>query len=113
MTTRDQTEQDTTRPPDLPIVARATMPATGEAVRPLPAPALPPTEPYQPRHHRRNLAWAPLFMPPALLIFGAFTFIPFLRSIQPSLFVPARAGPPARFNGVAYYLRILDLDGSG
>jgi ABC-type sugar transport system permease subunit len=52
-------------------------------------------------------------MAPALLVFISFTFMPFIRSIWLSLHVTNQAGEPARFNGIDYYLRILNLDGSG
>jgi sn-glycerol 3-phosphate transport system permease protein len=54
-----------------------------------------------------------LYMSPALLVFAAFTFIPFLRSIWLSFFVTDQTGAPARFNDIKYYARILNLDGSG
>ncbi len=52
-------------------------------------------------------------MSPALLVFAAFTFIPFFRSIWLSFFVTDQTGAPSRFNDVKYYARILNLDGSG
>ncbi len=61
----------------------------------------------------RDLAWAILYMSPALLLFIAFTFVPFLRSLALSFFVTNQAGEAVRFNGGAYYLRILNADGSG
>ena len=68
----------------------------------------------RPRARARNdLVWAVLYMAPALLLFLAFTFIPFLRSIQLSFYVTDQAGDPSRFNGISYYTRILNLDGSG
>jgi ABC-type sugar transport system permease subunit len=63
--------------------------------------------------HLRDLGWAVLYMAPALLVFLAFTFIPFFRSIVLSFFVTNPIGEPARFNEGQYYLRILNLDGSG
>jgi sn-glycerol 3-phosphate transport system permease protein len=60
-----------------------------------------------------DLGWALLYMAPALLIFLAFTFIPFIRSIWLSFNVTDQTGAPARFNGLAYYARLLNLDGSG
>ena len=65
------------------------------------------------RRARNDLGWALLYMAPALLIFAAFTFMPFFRSIWLSFFVTDQTGNPARFNGVSYYTRILNLDGSG
>jgi sn-glycerol 3-phosphate transport system permease protein len=61
----------------------------------------------------RDLGAAVLYMAPALLIFIAFTFVPFLRSIVLSFYVTDPTGNPARFNAGQYYLRILNLDGSG
>lgn len=61
----------------------------------------------------RELLVALLYMAPALLVFIAFTFVPFVRSIWLSLHVTNQAGEPARFNGLSYYGRILNLDGSG
>ena len=60
-----------------------------------------------------DLGWALLYMAPALVVFAAFTFVPFFRSIWLSFFVTDQTGSPARFNDVKYYTRILGLDGSG
>ena len=60
-----------------------------------------------------DLGWALLYMAPALAIFAAFTFIPFFRSIYLSFFITDQTGEPATFNGVKYYTRVLNLDGSG
>ena len=54
-----------------------------------------------------------LFMAPAIIFLIAFTYIPFLRSIWLSFFVTTPQGATARFNGVNYYTRIFNLDGSG
>src|SRR5258706_1563052 len=54
-----------------------------------------------------------LFMAPAILFLIAFTYIPFLRSIWLSFFVTTPQGATARFNGINYYTRIFNLDGSG
>jgi sn-glycerol 3-phosphate transport system permease protein len=54
-----------------------------------------------------------LYMSPALLFLIAFTYTPFLRSIWLSFFVTTPQGATARFNGVNYYTRIFNLDGSG
>lgn len=69
----------------------------------------------EPRRGRnwRDLAWALLYMAPALILFLSFTYIPFLRSIWLSFFVTDPTGNPARFNDIKYYTRILNLDGSG
>jgi ABC-type sugar transport system permease subunit len=56
---------------------------------------------------------AVLYMSPALLFLAAFTYIPFLRSIWLSFFVTNPQGATVRFNGINYYTRILNLDGSG
>jgi ABC-type sugar transport system permease subunit len=61
----------------------------------------------------RDLGWAILYMAPALAFFMAFTFVPFVRSIWLSFFITDQTGSPARFNGIQYYLRFLNLDGSG
>ena len=60
-----------------------------------------------------DLGWAVLYMAPALLVFLAFTFIPFLRSLGLSFFITDQVGNPAIFNGLNYYTRILNIDGSG
>jgi ABC-type sugar transport system permease subunit len=52
-------------------------------------------------------------MAPALVIFLIFTFVPFVRSIQMSFYITDQAGNLARLNGINYYTRILNLDGSG
>lgn len=62
---------------------------------------------------QRDLGWALVYMAPALFLFGAFTFWPFLRSIWLSLHVTDQAGDLARFNGINYYTRIFNIDGSG
>jgi ABC-type sugar transport system permease subunit len=54
-----------------------------------------------------------LYMSPAILFLIAFTYIPFLRSIWLSFFVTTPQGQTARFNGISYYTRIFNLDGSG
>ena len=65
------------------------------------------------RPGRSDLGWALLYMAPALLIFAAFTFVPFLRSIGLSFFITGQTGNPATWNGLNYYGRIFNLDGSG
>ncbi|MBF6612675.1 MAG: sugar ABC transporter permease [Chloroflexi bacterium] len=60
-----------------------------------------------------DLGPALLYMAPALVIFAAFTFIPFIRSVWLSFFVTDQAGNPSYFNDIKYYTRILNLDGSG
>src|SRR5262249_7218193 len=54
-----------------------------------------------------------LFMRPALVPFFAFSYLPFVRSILLSFYVTTPTGAPSRFNGVKYYARLLNLDGSG
>jgi sn-glycerol 3-phosphate transport system permease protein len=54
-----------------------------------------------------------LYMAPAIVFLIAFTYVPFLRSIWLSFFVTTPQGATARFNGINYYLRIFNLDGSG
>jgi sn-glycerol 3-phosphate transport system permease protein len=61
----------------------------------------------------RELGIALLYCSPALLIFGLFTYFPFLRAIYLSLHLTNAVGETVRFNGLGYYLRILNLDGSG
>ena len=61
----------------------------------------------------QDLGWALLYMSPALALFLTFTYAPFVRSILLSFYVTTPTGEPARFNGVKYYARILNLDGSG
>ena len=67
------------------------------------------------RLHRRwrDFGWALLYMSPALALFLTFTYVPFVRSILLSFYVTTPTGEPSRFNGVKYYARILNLDGSG
>lgn len=62
---------------------------------------------------QRDLWWALLYMSPAILIFFAFTFWPFLRSIWLSLHVTDQSGELVRWNGISYYTRVLNIDGSG
>src|ERR1043165_315561 len=54
-----------------------------------------------------------LYMSPAILFLVAFTYLPFFRSIWLSFFVTNPQGQTVRFNGVSYYTRIFNLDGSG
>jgi sn-glycerol 3-phosphate transport system permease protein len=61
----------------------------------------------------QDLGWALLYMSPALALFLTFTYAPFVRSILLSFYVTTPTGEPARFNGIKYYARILNLDGSG
>jgi sn-glycerol 3-phosphate transport system permease protein len=65
------------------------------------------------KRHWRDLGRALLYMSPAIFFLTAFTYIPFLRSIWLSFFVTNPQGETARFNGVKYYSRIFNLDGSG
>jgi len=67
----------------------------------------------QRKHQWQELGRALLFMAPAILFLIAFTYIPFLRSIWLSFFVTTPQGATARFNGINYYTRIFNLDGSG
>jgi sn-glycerol 3-phosphate transport system permease protein len=61
----------------------------------------------------KGLGRALLYMSPAILFLIAFTYIPFLRSIWLSFFVTNPQGQTVRFNGINYYTRIFNLDGSG
>ncbi|MBC7810853.1 MAG: sugar ABC transporter permease [Burkholderiales bacterium] len=61
----------------------------------------------------RELLIALLYCSPALIIFALFTYFPFFRAIFLSLHVTNPAGQPVAFNGVDYYLRVLNFDGSG
>ena len=67
------------------------------------------------RLHRRwqDFGWALLYMSPALALFLTFTYVPFVRSILLSFYITTPTGEPSHFNGVKYYARILNLDGSG
>jgi ABC-type sugar transport system permease subunit len=65
------------------------------------------------RPRTRDLLLALLYCSPALVIFGVFTYFPFVRAIFLSLNVTNQAGQPVAFNGLNYYLRILNLNGSG
>jgi ABC-type sugar transport system permease subunit len=61
----------------------------------------------------QDFGLALLYMAPALIIFVAFTYAPFIRSVWLSFYITDPEGNPATFNGVKYYARILNLDGSG
>src|SRR3989442_8592279 len=63
--------------------------------------------------HWQDFGWALLYMSPALVLFLTFTYVPFVRSILLSFYVTTPTGAPSRFNGVKYYARLLNLDGSG
>lgn len=65
------------------------------------------------RPRNRELLQGLLYCSPALIIFAIFTYFPFLRAIYLSLHVTNAAGQPVAFNGLGYYLRVLNLDGSG
>jgi ABC-type sugar transport system permease subunit len=65
------------------------------------------------RQQWKEFGRALLYMAPAILFLVAFTYIPFVRSIWLSFFVTTPQGETARFNGVKYYTRIFNLDGSG
>lgn len=65
------------------------------------------------KHQGADFSRALLYMSPAMLFLLAFTYIPFLRSIWLSFFVTNPQGDTVRFNGVKYYTRIFNLDGSG
>ncbi len=65
------------------------------------------------KQHWREFGRALLYMSPAILLLIAFTYIPFLRSIWLSFFVTNPQGETVRFNGIKYYSRIFNLDGSG
>jgi ABC-type sugar transport system permease subunit len=65
------------------------------------------------RPQTRDLLMGLLYCSPGLIIFALFTYFPFLRAIYLSLHVTNQAGQPVAFNGLGYYLRILNLDGSG
>lgn len=61
----------------------------------------------------RELLIAFLYCAPALIVFVLFTYLPFFRAIFLSLNVTNATGQPVTFNGINYYLRVLNLDGSG
>jgi sn-glycerol 3-phosphate transport system permease protein len=65
------------------------------------------------RRQWQEFGRALLYMAPAIVFLIAFTYIPFLRSIWLSFFVTTPQGATARFNGINYYTRIFNLDGSG
>lgn len=73
----------------------------------------PSRETIQRRRQWKNLGLASLYMLPALLFLLIFTYIPFLRSLWLSFFVTNPQGEAVRFNGIQYYSRIFNLDGSG
>jgi sn-glycerol 3-phosphate transport system permease protein len=60
-----------------------------------------------------NLGPALLYMAPAIVLFSAFTFIPFLRAIYLSFFTVNRdTFQPAHFVGLGYYARIFNVGDS-
>src|SRR5258708_31933489 len=116
MATLDRSEQEAIRRPDVgAITGPGSDDATGASlVGVSPVAGVAPRAVAQAGRWRfGDLGWAVLYMAPALLLFLAFTFAPFLRSIGLSFFVTDQAGNPARFNGLSYYARILNIDGSG
>ncbi len=67
----------------------------------------------KPKQQWHEFGRACLYMSPAIFFLVAFTYIPFLRSVWLSFFVTTPQGETARFNGINYYSRIFNLDGSG
>jgi ABC-type sugar transport system permease subunit len=65
------------------------------------------------RPRNRDLLLALLYGSPAFIIFFLFTYYPFVRAIFLSLHITNPAGETVAFNGLGYYLRVLNLDGSG
>jgi sn-glycerol 3-phosphate transport system permease protein len=65
------------------------------------------------RGRNRELITALLYASPGLIIFFLFTYFPFVRAIWLSLHVTNQVGDTVAFNGLNYYLRVLNLDGSG
>lgn len=61
----------------------------------------------------RDFGWAMLYLSPAFALFILFSYAPFFQAIWLSLNVTDEVGNPVRFVGLQYYLRILNLDGSG
>jgi ABC-type sugar transport system permease subunit len=60
-----------------------------------------------------EFGWAMLYLSPALAVFILFSYLPFFRAIWLSLHVTDVTGDTVRFNGINYYTRIFNLDGSG
>ncbi len=54
-----------------------------------------------------------LYLSPALVIFALFSYRPFIHAIWLSMHVTDATGEAVRFNGLAYYSRILNLEGKG
>jgi ABC-type sugar transport system permease subunit len=61
----------------------------------------------------RDLGRALLYSSPAIVIFVLFTYIPFIHAIQLSLYRTNAQGDPVTWAGLAHYIRVLALDGSG
>lgn len=61
--------------------------------------------------HRSRTTWLALaYMAPALVLFAVFTFLPFLRALQLSLFLVDRnTFEPAKWFGLGYYQRIFNV----
>lgn len=60
-----------------------------------------------------NLGPALLYMAPAIVLFLAFTFVPFLRAIFLSFFTVSRDSfQPVHFVGLGYYARIFNIGDS-
>ncbi len=86
---------------------------SGEAVltSSLQSPFIPKVRDYRQKQRWIDFGWALLYMSPALIIFGLFTFWPFIRSVWLSFFITNQTGEPVKFNDVKYYSRVLNLDG--
>jgi len=63
------------------------------------------------RLHGGNETWAAfVYLAPALVLFAAFTFWPFLRAVEMSFFLVDRnTFEPAKWFGLGYYQRIFNL----
>lgn len=65
------------------------------------------------RKQLREFCLALLLLSPVLVLFVMFVYFPFLRAIWLSMNITNGVGDPVKFVGLQYYLRILNLDGSG
>jgi ABC-type sugar transport system permease subunit len=61
----------------------------------------------------RETGLALLYLSPVLVLFGLFSYYPFFRALFLSLNITNELGDPVKFVGPQYYLRILNLSGSG
>jgi ABC-type sugar transport system permease subunit len=65
------------------------------------------------RPRTRDLGYALLYSMPAIIIFIAFTYLPFFHAIELSLYRTNPQGETVSWFGLGHFARVLALDGTG